>query len=160
MLRCSSLFPPRGCAYWRIIMGKWIRIILCISWLAAYPAWGEQSAQPPGAGVEELLDLAQKQNPELVAMRLEAAAAAERVSYASALPDPVLRAELRDVTNKGTDASPSLLPNRVGSTRYQITQALPYWGKRDLKREMAEAEASQAQGRSGMTWAGLSVRIK
>lgn len=145
-------------------MGKLIRIIHCAAWLAisllaSHPARGEESA-PPGAAVEELLDLAQKQNPELATMRLEAAAAAERASSVGALPDPMLRAELRDITNKDTTASPSILPNRVGNTRYLITQAVPYWGKRDLKREVAEAEASQAQGRSGMTWAGLSARIK
>ena len=141
-------------------MGKWIRIILCVSWLAAYPAWGEQSAQPPGAGVEELLELAQKQNPELVAMRLEAAAAAERVYSASALPDPVFRTELMDITNRGMDKSPSLLPSQVGSTRYTLIQSVPWMGKRDLKRGVAEAGADQARGRTVATWSELSAQIK
>lgn len=141
-------------------MGKWIRIILCISWLAAYPAWGGQSAQPPGAGVEELLELAQKQNPELVAMRLEAAAAAERIYSASALPDPVFRTELMDITNRDMDKSPSLLPSQVGSTRYTLMQSVPWLGKRDLKRGAAEAGADQARGRTAATWAELSAQIK
>lgn len=146
-------------------MGNWIRIIFCtlslgISWLAAYPAWGEESAQLPGAGVEELLDLARKQNPELVAMRLEAAAAAERVYSASALPDPVFRTELMDITNRGTDKSTSLLPSQVGSTRYTLMQSVPWMGKRDLKREAAEAGADQALGRTAAIWAELSTQIK
>ncbi|CAG0124952.1 Cobalt-zinc-cadmium resistance protein CzcC [Rhodocyclaceae bacterium] len=141
-------------------MGKWIRSILCTLWLAAYPAWGEESAQPPGAEVEELLDLAQKQNPELVTMRLEAAAAAERIYSASALPDPVLRTELMDITNRGMDKGASLLPSQVGSTRYTLMQSVPWMGKRDLKREAAKAGANQARGRTAATWAELSAQIK
>ncbi len=141
-------------------MGKQLKIIFCALWLAAHPAWGAEPVQLPGAGVEELLELAQQHNPELAAMRLEAAAAGERIYPAGALPDPMLRAELMDITNAGTGASPSLLPNRVGSTRYSATQAVPFWGKRDLKREMAEAEARQAQGRVSLTWTELSARIK
>ncbi len=141
-------------------MRKQLKIIFCALWLAAHPAWGVEPAQLPGAGVEELLDLAQQNNPELAAMRLEAGAAAERIYPAGALPDPMLRAELMDITNAGTNASPSLLPSRVGSTRYSATQAVPFWGKRDLKREMAEAEARQAQGRVSLTWTELSARIK
>ena len=113
-----------------------------------------------GSNLAELLDYAREHNPDLAAMRLEAEAASERVYPAGALPDPMLRAELMDITNAGTDASPSLLPNRVGSTRYSATQAVPFWGKRGLKREMAEAEASQAQGRASFTWTELSARIK
>ena len=141
-------------------MGKQLKIIFCALWLAVYPAWGAEPAQLPGAGVEELLALAQQHNPELAAMRLEAGAAEERIHSAGALPDPMLRAELMDITNAGTNAPPSLLPNRVGSTRYSVIQAVPFWGKRDLKREMAEAEANQAQGRASLTWTELSARIK
>ncbi len=141
-------------------MEKQLKIIFCALWLAAYPAWGAEPVQLPGAAVEELLALAQQNNPELAAMHLEAAAAAERIYPAGALPDPMLRAELMDITNAGTNAFPSLLPGRVGSTRYSALQAVPFWGKRDLKREMAEAEARQAQGRASLTWAELSARIK
>ncbi len=141
-------------------MEKQLKIIFCALWLAAYPAWGVEPAQLPGAAVEELLALAQQHNPELAAMRLEAEAAAERIYSAGALPDPILRAELMDITNAGTKASPSLLPNRVGSTRYSATQAVPFWGKRDLKRALVEAEANQAQGRASLTWTELSARIK
>ncbi len=141
-------------------MGKQLKIIFCMLWLAAHPAWSAEPAQLPGAEVEELLALAQQHNPELAAMRDEARAAAERIYPAGALPDPMLRAELMDITNAGTNASPSLLPGRVGSTRYSATQAVPFWGKRDLKREMAEAEARQAQGRANLTWTELSARVK
>jgi outer membrane protein, heavy metal efflux system len=161
-MRCSFALsvPPECGAYWRNIMGKRLKIIFCVICAGIYPAWGEETLRFPGARVEELLDLAQKENPGLMTMRLEAAAAAERIYPAGALPDPVLRTELRDITNRGGDASPNLLPNRVGSTRYTFMQALPYWGKRDLRREVAEAELSQSQGRRDETWTELSAKIK
>ena len=118
-------------------------------------------AEPlPGANVEELLALARSRNPEFAAAGAEAAAAAERVYPAGALADPVLRTELMDVTNSGADASPNVLPARVGSTKYTLMQTLPFWGKRDLKREAAQAQADAAQGRASLTWNDLAARIK
>lgn len=140
-------------------MGRRSKIFIVLL-LAAYPAWGAETARMPGAGVEELLELARQQNPELAAVRLEAEAAVERAGIADVLPDPVLRVELMDITNRGTDKAPSLLPSQVGSTRYTAMQPLPYWGKRDLRRAVAEAEADQAKGRTRTTWAELSARIK
>ncbi len=127
----------------------------------ALPAFAaEPAAKLPGASVDELLAYARERNPEFAAMRAEAEAAGERIQPAGALPDPVLRSELRNVTNFDTDAQPNLLPARVGSTKYTVLQPLPFWGKRDLKREAAEAEADAAKGRAGATWAELSGRIK
>lgn len=120
-----------------------------------------ESASPRlGANVESLLDYAKARNPEYAAMRLEAEAARERVYPSGALPDPVFRTELRDVTNEGRDASANLLPSRIGSAKYTLIQPLPFWGKRDLKREAAEAEAEAAQGRAGVTWTEQAARIK
>lgn len=140
-------------------MGRRSKIFIVLL-LAVYPAWGAETARMPGASVGELLELARQQNPELAAVRLEAEAAAERAGIAGVLPDPVLRVELMDLTNRGADKAPSLLPSQVGSTRYTAMQTLPYWGKRDLKRAVAEAEADQAKGRTRTTWAELSARVK
>lgn len=129
--------------------------VLCL--LAAAAAWAEPL---PGAGVEELLALARQQSPEFQAMRLEAEAAAERVAPAGALADPMVRVELQNFTNEGADASPNLLPARVGGTKYTLIQPLPWWGKRDLKRQAAEAAAVEAQGRADGAWNDLAARIK
>lgn len=112
-----------------------------------------------GATVESLLEFAKTRNPEYAGMRQEAAAAAERVEPAGALPDPKLRTELMDVT-KGGQQNAALAPNRVGSTRYTLMQEVPWFGKRDLKREIAELETESAQGRALATWADVSARIK
>lgn len=113
-----------------------------------------------GAEVEELLAYARNSNPDFAAMRLDAEAAAERVQPAGALADPTIRAELQNVTNYDRDASPNLLPPRVGQTKYTLIQPLPWWGKRDLKREAAEAGADEAKGRAAGSWTELSARIK
>ena len=112
-----------------------------------------------GGNVESLLEYA-RTNPEYTAMRSEADAAAARIYPAGALADPFFRTELQNITNAGSDAQPSLLPSKVGSTKYTLAQPLPFWGKRDLKREIAEADAEQAQGRAAMTWAELAASIK
>ncbi len=113
-----------------------------------------------GASVQGLLDYARARSPELGAVRQEADAATQRVGPAGALPDPVLRVELMNINNYGTDAAPSLLPWRVGETKYTLMQALPAWGKRELRRDVAVADASQASARAEATWADLSARIK
>ncbi len=114
----------------------------------------------PGASVESLLEVAHNRNPDFAAASHEAQAAAERIYPAGSLPDPTLRTELRDITNQGTDSPPGLLPSRTGSTKYTLIQPLPFWGKRDLKRGMAEAEARQASGRASQSWNELAADIK
>ena len=145
-------------------MGNKLKLLCCALFLFSRVAGAAETealpgGQLPGAEVQGLLDLARQQNPELAAMRLEADAAAERVNSAGALPDPMFKTELRDISNRG-DSNPSLLPNRVGSTYYQVTQTLSFWGKRDLKRDIASTEADQARGRVGTSWAELSAKIK
>lgn len=117
----------------------------------------------PGRTVESLLDYAKARNPAYASMRLEAEAASERIYPAGALPDPLLRTELQNVTNYSPETGSgnlNLLPNRVGSTKYTVMQSLPFWGKRELKRELAQAEAEAAQGRAGITWTEQAARIK
>ena len=135
---------------------------LCLLSVAMVWAWSATlQAQEglPGASVDSLLAYARERNPEYAAMRLEADAAGERVTPAGALPDPKFSIELRDITRFG-EQNPTLSPSRVGSTYYLLRQDIPWFGKRDLRREIAEFEAEGAQGRALGTWAELSARIK
>jgi len=113
-----------------------------------------------GKTVESLLVYAKERNPEYAAMRLEAEAAEERIYPAGALPDPVLRAELQNISNYGSDAGPNLLPSRVGATKYTLMQSVPFWGKRGMKRDAAEAEAEAAKAKASVTWTEQAARIK
>lgn len=124
------------------------------------PAAASGFEQPAGDTVESLLALARERNPEIAAMGYEADAATARVEPAGSLPDPILRTELQDITNQGTDATPSVLPSRVGSTKYTLIQPIPFWGKRDLQRDAADAEAREARARADATWLDLAARIK
>ena len=125
---------------------------------AAAPAFGQDATL--GSEVQGLLAFARQQSPEVRAMREEAEAAAQRVGPAGALPDPVLRVELMNINNYGNDASPSLLPWKVGETKYTLMQTLPLWGKRELKRDAAAADVRQAEARTNASWAELAARIK
>lgn len=118
-------------------------------------------AQEPaiGASVGSLLDFAKTRNPEYAAMQAEAEASGQRITSAGALPDPKFRAELRDITRMG-EQNATLSPSRVGSTKYLLMQDIPWFGKRDLKREIAALEADGAKGRALGTWADVAGRIK
>ncbi|MFA7267708.1 MAG: TolC family protein [Sterolibacterium sp.] len=133
-------------------------LVLLLAFGASTPVLSQEAVL--GKSVEGLLAYAKEKNPEYAAMRLEAEAARERVYPAGALPDPVLRTELQNVTNFGSDARPNVLPGRVGGTKYTLMQPLPFWGKRDLKREAAEAEADAAKGKVGVTWTEQAAQIK
>jgi outer membrane protein TolC len=114
---------------------------------------------PPGHTVDSLLDYARQNNPEYASMRHEADAAGERVEPAGALPDPRLKIELMDITRMG-EQNATLSPSRVGSTQYTISQELPWYGKRDLKRGIAELEADGAQGRARGAWSEIAAQLK
>ena len=113
-----------------------------------------------GSNLAGLLDYAREHNPEFAAARYEADAAQQRMHSAGVLPDPVLRTELMDITNQGTNKSASLLPSQVGGTRYTLMQSVPWFGKRDLQRGVAEAQVAQTDGQATATWAELAARIK
>lgn len=135
------------------------RGILFVSLVGVWCCVAQAQEGPPGVDVQGLLAIAKERNPEYAGMRNEAQAAVERVKPAGALPDPKLRVELMDITKTG-EQKVTLLPNQVGSTRYTLMQDVPWFGKLDLRRDIAALEAEGAQGRAMGTWAELSARIK
>ncbi len=151
-------FAQRGS---RVAIERTMRALLLAALLGAGlagPAPAQENAL--GSNVLGLLEYARAQSPELAAMRHEADAAAQRVQPAGALPDPVLRVELMNISEWVNETSRSLLPWRLGETKYTLMQTLPGWGKRDLKRDAAAADARQASARIGAGWAELASRIK
>jgi len=142
------------------ILSRWLPAAFLAPALATLCLTAAAQEPPPGANVASLLDYARTHNPEYAAMRLESDAANERVLPAGALPDPLLRVELMNITNSGQEASPNLLPSRVGSTKYTVIQPLPFWGKRDLKREAASAAAASAKFAANASWTDLAARVK
>lgn len=128
---------------------------------ALRPALAQETAPLPSGGplgstVQALLAWADQHNLELGAARHETDAAAARVELAGALGDPSFRLELQGIDRN----NPNLLPNKVGSTKYTLLQSFPLWGKRDLRREVAEAEFGQAKGRNAASVAEVHTQIK
>ncbi len=132
-------------------------IILALALGLAPPALAQETAI--GRTVDSLLDYARSNNPEYASMRYEADAAGERITPAGALPDPKFKIELMDITKMG-EQNASLSPSRVGSTKYTVTQELPWYGKRDLKRGIAELAAEAAQGQVRGAWAEIAAKLK
>ena len=123
-------------------------------------AQGSSEAQL-GASLSGLLSYAREHNPELGVRKFEAEAARERVEPAAALPDPRFELELMDFTNTmNPSRSPSLLPGQVGNTRYRVVQPLPFWGKRELRGEVAAAQAEQVETMQQGTALEVENRIK
>ncbi len=132
----------------------------CIAATLAASALAAHAQAPlPGADLPTLLAIARERNPEYASMRAEAQAATERVTPAGAFPDPRFRAELMDITRMG-EQNPSLWPANVGGTRYTLTQELPWFGKRDLKREIATFDAEGVQAKALGTWSELAAKVR
>jgi outer membrane protein TolC len=87
-----------------------------------------------------LLKEAAERNPDVIAARREAEAAASRVEPAAALDDPMLEAGLVNVPAQ----SLSLRREDMTMKMIGISQRLPYPGKRDLRRESARKDAEAA----------------
>ncbi len=133
--------------------------VLAVLLALGAPLVSHASEEIPGASVESLLSVAKANNPEYTSMRYEAQAAAERVTPAGALMDPKFRIEWMDITRMG-EQNPTLLPANVGSTRYTLMQDIPWFGKRDLKKGIAEQDAQASQGKALGTWSELAARVK
>lgn len=125
--------------------------ILCALWLTQAGADALL-----GSNLDGLLDYAREHNPELAASRHEADAAQQRTDSADALPDPVLRAEQMDITNRVAGQNLGMMTTQ----RYQLSQSLPWFGKRGLQRDIAAAQTSQANGQVAATWYDLTSRLR
>jgi len=89
-------------------------------------------------------------------MSLEADAAQQRLRGAGALPDPIVQMELRDIPF----SDPTLSPANAGSTRYSLRQMYPLGDKRELRRGVAEAEASVAGAKRSVVISETRMRAK
>lgn len=121
--------------------------LLSSAWLLSAHAQQENEL---GASLPALLAYAQEHNPEIAAMRYSSDAALQRVQPASAFPDPVLRTELMDINNQTANQA----------TRFNLMQSLPWFGKRELRREVAEARFAQSDVAVSATWTDLKNQIK
>lgn len=102
-------------------------------------------ASLPGATVDELLGLVRNFNPELAAAALDREAAVARIYPAGALDDPTANL-IRD--------------QGFRQTMVTVSQEFPLWGKRELRRDVAAANASAARGREAGVTNELQEQVK
>ncbi|SMH61550.1 TolC family protein [Azospirillum agricola] len=108
------------------------------------------------AEISRLIETARRMNPEAQVRALEADATASRVEAAGALDDPKFKTELMIPRSM-----PGYLPGRrAGEELYQIRQMLPLWGKRELKRGIAEWDSRKARALQAEVENQISYRVK
>lgn len=101
---------------------------------------GNARAQPRdllGGNVQGLIAAGRELSPALRAAALESEAAAARASGAGALDDPVISDSYQYYKDPGVFSGHTVM----------VSQAFPLWGKRDLRREAAQADVDAARGR-------------
>jgi len=119
-----------------------------------------QTSAAADVGLQELLHWADVHNPDLAVINYDIEAAEGRIIPAGALPDPVLRVELMDFAGPAAPNGFSVLPSRVGGTKYTVMQSLPLWGKRGMRTEIATAGVSEAKSRRIALLAEIHSKIK
>jgi outer membrane protein TolC len=130
------------------------RIFLVLSGLgvaATVWPWKLSAAEsgPPGATVESVVAVARGLSPELAAARLDADAASYKAGAAGVLDDPTLTFQAWDVNGRG-----------VGQRWVGVEQQFRLWGKLDLERSAATAEAEAARHLSDAAESDLIARVK
>lgn len=138
-------------------MSRQLQALLCAVFATLMPL---ASAEQLGASLDGLLAYAREHNPDLRMRAIEAEAAHAVVGAASAFPDPNFMLELMDITNAGTSHSASVLPGQVGISRYQLTQTLPFFGKRALRGDLARHQAAQSDAQRDVTWLEVEDQIR
>ena len=106
--------------------------------------------------MDELLAMARAKNPSLAAAALDAQAAQVRIGTTGRYPDPMFRTEFEDITGNGNRYA----PDTVGRVKYTVEQTIPLWGKLDLQRKVAVAEAGAASEQRRAAENELAARIK
>ncbi len=116
---------------------------------AAAPALAAEREAAPGASVESVVGFARRLSPELAASILDADAAAHRVGAAGVQPDPTVTLQTWDVNGKG-----------VGQVWIGAEQTFRLWGKTDLEKGVASADADAARHLSHAVELDLVARVK
>lgn len=113
------------------------------------PPLSAAEKNPPGATVESVVSLARRLSPELAAAVLDADAATQRVGAAGVQPDPTVTLQAWDVNSRG-----------VGQRWIGVEQTFRLWGKTDLEKDVAQADADAARHQSRAMEADLVARVK
>ena len=137
--------PPPAC-------GGFYLIVLLAFAVLPEQARSEPISAAPGATLDGVLAIVRRLSPDLAARALDTEAALARVEIASSLPDPMVR-----VTSDEIDRTRGPRQNKM---IYSFEQEFPLWGKRDLKRNQANAEVARSRADARATEAELIEKVK
>ena len=115
-----------------LILGRAIFLSILILIFFSFQAKAEQGR----LNLDQLVDEALQNNPEILAARKKWEVFKEKVPQASALPDPMLGFGIISLPTNF-----SLREEEMTMKEISISQMVPFPGKRPLMREMAEKEA-------------------
>ena len=115
-------------------------------------AQAETPAAAPGVTLDEVLAIAKRLSPDLAARALDTEAAQARVEIAGSLADPTLR-----ITSDEIDRTNGPRQNKM---LFTVEQEFPLWGKRDLKRDQANADVARSRADWRATEAELIEKVK
>jgi outer membrane protein, heavy metal efflux system len=101
------------------------------------PATAPVSTTSPATPVEPLLEEALRKNSEIAAARAESDAAQQRIAPAATLEDPMLEAGIVNAPLPFSLRREDMTMKMLG-----LSQKLPYPGKRDLRHNVAVADAT------------------
>lgn len=131
--------------------GRWSQIPFSRPWavLLLLSAWPMHSAAPvsaietPEITLEDAVDTALGQSPELAALRARTRALATLPAQVGSLPDPVLSLNAMNLPTDTFDFD----QEPMTQTQIAVSQMIPFPGKRQLRRSAAtfEAHAADAQ---------------
>jgi len=130
------------------------RIVFVLRWLGlAATVWpcalSAAESGPPGVTVESVVAVARGLSPELATARLEADAASHKAGAAGVPDDPTVTFQAWDVNGRG-----------VGQRWVGVEQQFRLWGKLDLERSAATAEAEAARHLAHAAESDLIARVK
>jgi outer membrane protein TolC len=109
-----------------------------------------QTREPLGGNVQGLIAAGRELSPALRAAALESEAAVARASGAGALDDPTISDAYQYYKDGGVFSAHTVM----------VSQAFPLWGKRDLRREAAQADVDAARGKELAARNDLDEKIK
>ncbi len=115
-------------------------------------------AATEGDSLISLQTAVQENNPQLQQVMAEMQAASARTISAGALADPLFKLEMMDFTPEGNGTQ--YLPGKTGQTKYTLMQDLPWYGKRDLKTNVAQQQADAAKFNTAKTLNELKAEVR
>jgi outer membrane protein TolC len=110
-----------------------------------------------GADLPGLWQHLEQNSAELNAARLESNAEEERADASGVLPDPSLRIEWLDINQAN---GVTLNPAQVAGVKYSVLQPIPGWGKREVQKQTAIANANTAKAQQRMVSAELRAKLR